>query len=195
MKRQLAHSTQGIFYTGEDNQLAIERATNLKGLLQQSGFTKPISVIAKYSSAKTASKFRAVSFVPILSKSPDTEANADFSVEKKGGKLIIYFPIASADPHTNKELLSDLKALAESVKKSGGSLDIVGHTDNSGTHEVNLHYGQQRADAIKNILVELKVAPSKMTTKSQGESEPIASNETDAGKRKNRRVEIITIAN
>ena len=50
-----------------------------------------------------------------------------------------------------------------------------------------------RADAIKNLLVKKGLSPSRITTESQGESNPIASNNTPDGRKENRRVELTII--
>ena len=67
---------------------------------------------------------------------------------------------------------------------------LVGHTDSRGTDEYNLDLGQRRADTVRDLLVEYGVSADRLGTKSEGESNPIASNATSRGRAKNRRVEI-----
>jgi OOP family OmpA-OmpF porin len=68
---------------------------------------------------------------------------------------------------------------------------IEGHTDNVGSKKKNLILSQKRAEAVADMLVALGVNPNRITTIGRGESMPIASNSTEEGKRKNRRIEAI----
>ncbi|TDQ33421.1 OmpA family protein [Zeaxanthinibacter enoshimensis] len=70
------------------------------------------------------------------------------------------------------------------------NLLIIGHTDSDGADAANLALSKQRADAVRDILVEVYgVAPARLATEGKGESEPVASNDTPDGKAQNRRVE------
>ncbi|MEL7148259.1 MAG: OmpA family protein, partial [Bacteroidota bacterium] len=94
-----------------------------------------------------------------------------------------------------KSLIKELQQIAKKVLAEKGQIQVIGHTDNSGTAAVNQKYGQQRADAIKALLLEFGVPGERILAASKGETEPIASNESAAGRRQNRRVEVITIMN
>jgi len=67
---------------------------------------------------------------------------------------------------------------------------IEGHTDNIGSESYNLKLSQQRAEAVKNILISKGVSPSRITVIGYGESRPRAGNDTPAGRQLNRRVEV-----
>lgn len=89
----------------------------------------------------------------------------------------------------------NLRALAKSLDKYPGSdLLIVGHTDQVGPASYNQKLSQQRADAARDYLVAQGVRRSRVGTKGMGETEPIASNETEAGRQQNRRVEVAIYA-
>ncbi len=76
----------------------------------------------------------------------------------------------------------------------GATINIIGHTDNIGSEEVNIFVGQERADVAKDYLVEKGVMPQSITTDSKGKSEPLVPNTSAYNRRKNRRLEIkITI--
>ena len=69
-------------------------------------------------------------------------------------------------------------------------VDIVGHTDNTGSDAINYPLSQRRADSTKNYLVAKGVSSGRITTAGKGSTQPIASNATEAGRAENRRVEI-----
>jgi outer membrane protein OmpA-like peptidoglycan-associated protein/tetratricopeptide (TPR) repeat protein len=72
-------------------------------------------------------------------------------------------------------------------------VSIEGHTDNIGKEEDNLLLSQRRAKAVYDHLISLGIAPSRLAYKGFGESLPIATNQTDEGRAKNRRTEFVII--
>jgi outer membrane protein OmpA-like peptidoglycan-associated protein len=96
----------------------------------------------------------------------------------------------------SSRLNNAFSALADSIlkeinKTAYSSLEIIGHTDNAGSAAYNNRLSLKRAKAIQQLLVSKGIAPTKMSAQGAGSSKPIASNETAAGRKKNRRVEII----
>jgi len=71
---------------------------------------------------------------------------------------------------------------------------IVGHTDGSGADDYNQKLSENRANAAGNVLLRSGVAPSRVKMMGLGETEPIASNETEDGMQQNRRVEVAIFA-
>ncbi len=69
-------------------------------------------------------------------------------------------------------------------------VQIIGHTDSRGSEESNYELSRRRAQAVADILVENGVSAARIATRGEGESRPIASNDTPEGRAKNRRVEI-----
>lgn len=67
---------------------------------------------------------------------------------------------------------------------------VIGHTDSTGSDELNNRLSVERAQATKNYLVSRGVSPNQIQIAGRGEHEPVADNSTDAGRAKNRRVEI-----
>jgi outer membrane protein OmpA-like peptidoglycan-associated protein len=67
---------------------------------------------------------------------------------------------------------------------------VEGHTDSVGSEEYNMELSARRATAVKNLIVQRGVDPSRIETMAFGKSTPIASNDTEAGRMQNRRVEI-----
>ncbi|MCF6319344.1 MAG: OmpA family protein [Proteobacteria bacterium] len=70
---------------------------------------------------------------------------------------------------------------------------IEGHTDSSGSNQLNVKLSQRRADAVKALLVKNGIGANQIEALGMGEEFPIAENTTHAGKAKNRRVEIIIL--
>jgi outer membrane protein OmpA-like peptidoglycan-associated protein len=84
-----------------------------------------------------------------------------------------------------------LDELAEVMnKKPKWFLHISGHTDNGGDDQSNLILSKKRAESVKNYLVSKGVKEEQLKTFYYGETKPIASNDTEAGRQKNRRVEM-----
>ena len=75
------------------------------------------------------------------------------------------------------------------------NINIYGHTDSKGADSYNLSLSERRAGAVKSYLMAKGVSSSRMLAMGMGENEPIASNDTDAGRAQNRRVEFAITAN
>lgn len=72
------------------------------------------------------------------------------------------------------------------------NLLIVGHTDSDGSDEANLKLSIERAEAVKNALINIyKISSDRLTTDGKGESVPVSDNSTTEGKAQNRRVEFV----
>ena len=82
-----------------------------------------------------------------------------------------------------------LNRVAELLKTKDFSLKLSGHTDNVGSNAANLKLSKDRAESVKSYLVGQGANSSRIEATGYGESQPIASNKTNAGRQKNRRVE------
>ncbi|HSJ29986.1 MAG TPA: OmpA family protein [Longimicrobiales bacterium] len=90
---------------------------------------------------------------------------------------------------------SNLTDLANSLREYPDTeVLIVGHTDAQGSDSYNQGLSERRAAAAKNFLVTQGVPANRIRTEGLGESEPVASNDTDAGRAQNRRVEVAIFA-
>lgn len=89
-----------------------------------------------------------------------------------------------------RDSFETLTRAAEAIKAApaGTRIEVGGHTDNTGTAEVNLQVSQQRADAVVAKLVELGVAPEQLLAKAYGQTQPAADNASEAGRAANRRI-------
>ena len=88
-----------------------------------------------------------------------------------------------------REKLSKIAGILAS--RSGLKLEIEGHTDNTGSEDLNQELSERRAMAVRDFLAQQGVNASSITVHGLGESEPVASNDTAVGRQLNRRVEMI----
>ena len=70
---------------------------------------------------------------------------------------------------------------------------IEGHSDNVGNEEFNIKLSQQRADAVRDLLVARGIALQRIRTKGYGPKFPVVENDTAAGRQQNRRVEVVVL--
>jgi outer membrane protein OmpA-like peptidoglycan-associated protein len=93
------------------------------------------------------------------------------------------------------ESAENLRNLASSLRKYPNTdLLIVGYTDALGTTEYNQDLSQRRASSASGFLHSQGVASTRMHASGKGESESLASNETEAGRQMNRRIEVAIFA-
>ena len=90
------------------------------------------------------------------------------------------------------DLTRDIKAVASSLLRYPNStIEVIGHTDNSGSAAYNQDLSQRRAVSVANVLRESGVPNGRIAAYGRGEDQPIASNLTVEGRAQNRRVEIV----
>src|SRR5579859_5697229 len=77
------------------------------------------------------------------------------------------------------------------VVAEGLKIGVFGHTDNNGSDEVNMPLSEKRAAAVKEWLVRRGLKEDRIETRGFGSTKPVADNATDAGRSRNRRVEIV----
>lgn len=121
-------------------------------------------------------------------------------VSRVGEGIAITFDSGILFPFDSSELSSDarsnLRKLADSLQAEGQTeVMIVGHTDADGTDAYNRDLSERRGRAAESYLASIGVARSRLRSSGRGEAEPIASNDTDEGRRQNRRVELAIYAN
>jgi outer membrane protein OmpA-like peptidoglycan-associated protein len=75
------------------------------------------------------------------------------------------------------------------------NINIYGHTDSKGADDYNMKLSERRANAVKAYLSSKGISSNRMMAKGEGESQPVATNDTDAGRAQNRRVEFAITAN
>ncbi|WP_429322555.1 peptidoglycan DD-metalloendopeptidase family protein [Paraburkholderia sp. GAS448] len=83
--------------------------------------------------------------------------------------------------------------LAVLVRRSDRPVNVEGHTDNAGTHEYNQTLSEARAKTVAVALEQHGIAASRITTRGFAFDRPVASNDTEAGRARNRRTEIVIV--
>jgi OmpA-OmpF porin, OOP family len=150
---------------------------------------------------------------------PDLDADKDGVIDKEDACPTVPGPASNKGcPEVTEQVLQDLKIQARSVFFNSGkssfktgdaatiaSLDAIkeilknypnakfsieGHTDSDGSDKLNQKLSEDRANAVRNVLIEKGVNAENLTAVGFGESKPIASNKTAAGKAENRRTEV-----
>ncbi|KQR93460.1 hypothetical protein ASG01_09770 [Chryseobacterium sp. Leaf180] len=107
---------------------------------------------------------------------------------------IVNFAFDSSDlTATAKANLDKLRTVL--VNNPDTNINIYGYTDSKGADDYNQKLSERRANAVKAYLAARGIANSRMFAKGEGESMPVATNDTDAGRALNRRVEFAITAN
>jgi outer membrane protein OmpA-like peptidoglycan-associated protein len=121
-------------------------------------------------------------------------------ITNTGDRLIVTLPqdilfdVDSASVRAG--LRDDLMTVASSLRDYPDStVQVVGHTDNTGDAGYNQQLSERRANAVADVLMDGGVAFSRIQTFGRGENQPVADNLTDAGRAQNRRVEIVILPN
>lgn len=100
----------------------------------------------------------------------------------------IYFDFGKATLRDESKV--ELDRLYDILSRSMISIELGGHTDNVGSDENNLKLSQDRVNSVKEYLVKKGIPADRINAVGYGESQPIASNDTEEGRQKNRRVEV-----
>jgi SH3 domain-containing YSC84-like protein 1 len=105
----------------------------------------------------------------------------------------VHFATGKADITPDSE--ATLSKVAQAMKDNPDwKIRVEGFTDSTGNKESNLKLSEERAESVATWLADHGVDRSRLTTKGYGEDRPVASNTTDAGRRKNRRVELVRVS-
>ncbi|MBV2359611.1 OmpA family protein [Thalassococcus sp. CAU 1522] len=124
----------------------------------------------------------------------------DVSVRNTGDRLIVTMPqdilFATDSATLRPDLVGDLRDVAASLQAyPNTTVQVIGHTDNTGGAAYNLDLSQRRAQSVANVLIGQGVPSFRIATFGRGEDQPIASNLTPEGRAQNRRVEIVILPN
>ncbi|WP_163575886.1 OmpA family protein [Halomonas faecis] len=124
---------------------------------------------------------------PMPEPAPEPEPEPEFETVTLSSDVNFAFDSAELRPAAEVTLDEVAETLYENTEIN---VNIAGHTDSIGSAEYNRDLSQRRADSVKDYLVSQGIDASRMRTMGYGEERPVATNETDAGRAQNRRVEI-----
>lgn len=99
----------------------------------------------------------------------------------------VTFKSGGAELHESSFPILDM--LASIARNCGTRIEVAGHTDAVGDANVNMKLSQRRADAVRKHLVRSGVPVDKVVARGYGETQPVADNSSDEGRKTNRRIE------
>jgi len=113
--------------------------------------------------------------------------------------ITVSFPEGTLFPYDSDQLMpaarENMRRFAASLAKYPGTRAmIVGHTDSRGTSVYNADLSERRGQSTANFIAAEGIDRARISTVGRGETEPIATNETEAGRQQNRRVEVAIYA-
>lgn len=122
-------------------------------------------------------------------------AGTGIDVIRQGDELLLRMPAGITFDFDSYSIRPEFRATLDEVAQTLGAypqtyVDVLGHTDSTGTDAYNQRLSEQRAKAVADYLSYRGVNPARIATRGYGETMPIASNDTEAGRAQNRRVEI-----
>ena len=122
--------------------------------------------------------------------------NSNISVTNNGDFLTVNMPqdllFDTNSAAVRPDLRSDLQTVASSLLKYPNSrIEVIGHTDSTGSAAFNQDLSQRRASSVASVLRDGGVQGARLAAFGRGEDQPIATNLTPEGRAQNRRVEII----
>jgi len=121
----------------------------------------------------------------------------DVKSKIENGYIVFNFPKNSAK---NENIEESFDEFAQNLllflnENPNEKIEIIGHTDDDGSTEANIRFGKKRAIFISKKLITIGIDKNQIIIKSKGKEEPVASNDTEEGREKNRRVVIKLIQN
>ena len=125
--------------------------------------------------------------VPPLPNTPEAQAAQTAITTAIDGRTIEFRKSSSALSDAGNEVVL---AAANALKTNAAKVEVGGHTDAKGRAEMNQELSQERADAVRTALIAAGVDATRITAKGYGEDVPVATNNSESGRAKNRRIEI-----
>lgn len=122
-------------------------------------------------------------------------AGTDVQVTREGDNLVLNIPsgitFAYDSADVQPQFKQTLNQVADTLAQYNQTyIDVYGHTDSTGSDAYNQTLSERRATSVADYLAGRGVQPARIGTRGFGETQPIASNDTDPGRAANRRVEV-----
>ncbi len=106
--------------------------------------------------------------------------------------VINFAPGSAQIPQESYDFLNKATAAIKAAP-SGTHLEVAGHTDNTGDDASNMSLSRQRADTVRNYLIQQGVDPNELVAAGYGQTKPVATNATEEGRFRNRRIEFTVL--
>ncbi|MDC8804749.1 OmpA family protein [Halomonas pacifica] len=127
---------------------------------------------------------------PMPEPAPEPEPVPEFEPLVLSSEVNFAFDSAELMPAAHATLNDVARRLIENERSQDVRVHIGGHTDSVGSDQYNLGLSQRRANSVRDYLIARGVESDRLVARGFGEARPVASNETDAGRAQNRRVEL-----
>jgi outer membrane protein OmpA-like peptidoglycan-associated protein len=141
------------------------------------------------------SKSYRIEIVEVAAMNQDIAVNLQDAIDRDGKAAIygILFDVGKSD--IKPESAEALKQITDYLNANPAiKVIVVGHTDNTGDYSNNKTLSKSRAESIKNYLINTnKISSSRLVTEGVGQSCPVSTNNTEDGRKLNRRVEIVKL--
>jgi len=124
---------------------------------------------------------------PATAPQPEPAATPEVITLDDQGQVLFAFDSAELTQGAQQRLQGLLPKLND---PSVASVKVIGFTDSVGSDSYNQRLSERRASGVAEYLISRGLAPNKVTSQGRGESEPVADNDTDEGRSRNRRVEL-----
>ncbi|MCC5970357.1 MAG: OmpA family protein [Pararhodobacter sp.] len=125
-----------------------------------------------------------------------SQLGSEIDVRNTGDEIVVTMGqdilFATDSATLRADLRSDLRAIAANLQRYPDSAIVVtGHTDSTGSMAYNQSLSERRADSVAAVLIESGVSSRRVVAQGAGQTRPVASNDSAAGRAQNRRVEIV----
>jgi outer membrane protein OmpA-like peptidoglycan-associated protein len=116
-------------------------------------------------------------------------------VDRRGDDIVLNMPSSVTFDFDSSDLTNSARNALNDVSRvlqqyPDTRVNIAGHTDSTGNAAYNQRLSERRADAVGNYLAQTGVSSNRLSMTGYGQTQPVASNETEQGRAQNRRVEI-----
>lgn len=116
-------------------------------------------------------------------------------VDRRGDDIVLNMPSSVTFGFDSSELTTNARSALNDVSQvlqqyTDTRVNIAGHTDSTGNADYNQRLSERRAESVGNYLAQSGVSRSRLQMRGYGQTQPVASNDNEAGRAQNRRVEI-----
>jgi len=180
----------GLYFKGETSpkdfpNMGMARAAKIKGLFGKALPVERMLVSSRLINEKEG--VREKPFESVLFHFLEETKEEKVEIVEVENRIIIHFPFNKAVKEADPKVDQYLEKLSQRLKQTNETVTITGHTDDIGDDKSNIALGRSRAVHIRDILIKKGIKKDRITIFSKGESQPIAENDSEAGRRRNRR--------